>query len=291
MAEEPVTTVSYVEWANSPTDGFRDNNQFWARRVLRCAWDDRIQLMRELNGGYRDDETGTWRLPMTYPWNENARVLNCSAKPYPPPPSGSDAAFDDGATHPYALVTVNYNVRQISTQTGEGETRLREYQFSSNAEFLTRSVKDKDQQPTLWWTAPNEVVNREDAPNVLLIGTQMVLEIFEVDTLSSHIDDWAGAINHTAIDSAYLPSGHPGFPRWTFRYDGANYGITFTSEGAERWNVQLMFTHRANSWNRFYRPGQVASEYMYTSATGRAGSDQYLPYPHRELNTLISDML
>lgn len=291
MAEEPVITVSHVEWANSPQDGFRDNNQFWGRRVLRCAWDERILLMRQLNGGYRDDETGTWRLPMAYPWNLNARVLNCSAVPYPPPPSGSDAAFDDGATHPYALVTVNYNVRQISTQTGETVTRLREYNFTTAAEFLTRSVKDNNQQPSLWWTAPSTPVNREDAPHIPLISTQMVLEIVETDSLSDHINDWAGAINSEAIDSDYLPSGYPSMAARTLRYDGSQPRITFTSEGESRWNVVMMFTYRSTEWNKFYPPGAAHPEYMYTHATTRNASTQYTPFLERNLNTLIADML
>jgi len=291
MAEEPVQTIAWVELSGSPTDGFKDDNQFWGRRSLRVAWGDRIAFMRQLNGGYRNDEDGTWRLPEAYPWNENARVLNCSATPYPAGPTGADANFDDGAAHKYAIITVNYNIRPLAGQTGASATRLKEFQFTSNAEFLTRSTKDKNQQPALWWTDDNEVVNREDAPGALLIGTQMVLTIFEVDTLSDHIDDWAGSINDTAISSDYLPTGHPGFAKWTFRYDGAQYGITYTSEGKERWNVALMFSHRAKRWNKFYRPGQTEPEYMYKKATGHDTSNVYLPYPKQELNTLISDML
>lgn len=290
MAKEPVATVSFVEWGNSPQDGFRDNNQFWGKRVLRCAWNDRITLMRQLNGGYREDETGTWRLPGVYPWNEFARVQNCSATPYPPTPTGSDAAFEDGATHRFALITVNYSVRQVGYQTSEDETKLLEWDFNSTAEFLTRPVK-LNQQPTLWWTAPSTTVDREDAPNIPLISTQMTLHIYEVNNLSDNIDNWTGAINSANIGQAYLPTAHPGFGARTFRYDGPVYGTAFTSEGDQRWDVILVFTHRAKEWNKFYRPGQKDPEYMYNHATNRDASDQYLPFDERNLNLMIADML
>ena len=81
MAEEPILTVPFTWWSG-PEDGFTESGQFWGRAVFRCAFNDRITLMRELKGGFRRDDDDTWVRPYPYPWQEKAIVSTVSSKPY-----------------------------------------------------------------------------------------------------------------------------------------------------------------------------------------------------------------
>ena len=70
MKNAPIT-ISYSEISGSPKEQHTEDG-FRAVRRLKCAWADRFELAKQLQGGF--DSTGLFFVPARYPDRQDARV-------------------------------------------------------------------------------------------------------------------------------------------------------------------------------------------------------------------------
>jgi len=289
---------AYVEWGNSPTEGFDANGHFFAQRTIRCAWDDHLVMMRELKGGVIENlpapRDNVWYSPAKYPWLPTARVTNIECTPWPLRTEGSDDtivtagdAKDRQAKHKYAMLTVHYAMLE----------QFR-WSYTTSGEFTKRPIrKDNDTTPALYWFAANSALNRADAPGVNVIIPKIVLEIPRLEDYPPNAPVLPGSINndeivggYTLSTNHYLPLGHPGYPIGTLRFDGMEYSQARTSatEGEEPWTVKVKFSENEATWNKFYPPGSTTAENLYTHKTEREEANKYLPYPSVSMNSFLN---
>ena len=293
MADEGAVTVSFTDLTGSPTDGFDAEGRFFARRTLRCAWADRITLMQQLKGGFRNDDTGTRVLPATYPPFPEARVLTVNARPQ----TSSQGADTLGMnSYEYALVDVAYNIRQSSFQTSSKNDFS--WSSSSGNEFLNIAI-NKNQKP-LFYRNTGTRADQNSLPQVLKSIWQWHLTILEIPTVTLLTQTLQGQVNDAAIASTYLPRNSSfTWPIESFRYDSADLSETVTVDGDERWNVTLHFSYInlpvddaatpiPGGWNHAFAPANDTPTIVTIDA---AATTQYRMYTAADLNSLLDGYL
>ena len=291
MAEESAITIPFADVSGSPTDGFDAEGRFYARSTLRCAWADRITLMRQLKGGFRNDATGTRVLPATYPPFPVARVLTVGARPQTSS-QGADALSMN--SYEYALVDVSYNIRPASFQTDSE----RDYSWSSSSgtEFVNIAI-NKHQKP-LFYRNTGTRADQNSLPQAIKSVSEWHLSILEVPNVTLLTQTMQGQVNEKSIESKYIPrnSSLTWLPE-TLRYDGHTLQETVTVDGDERWNVVLHFSHinlpvddtsATSGWNHAFAPGNAAPTIVTIDA---AHTTRYRWYKFANLNTLLDGYL
>ena len=291
MAEEGAITIPFTDVSGSPTDGFDAEGRFYARRTLRCAWADRITLMRQLKGGFRNDTDGTRILPASYPPFPTARVLTVGAKPQTSS-QGADALSMN--TYEYALIDVTYNIRPLSFQTDS--TRAYHWESSSGTEFVNIAV-NKNQKP-LFYRNTGARADQDSLPQRMMSIWQWHLSIEEVPSVTLLTQTLQGQVNSTAIESKYIPKNSDfTWPAETFRYDSADLVETVTVDGDERWNIVLHFSYinlpddddeATSGWNHAFAPGNATPTIVTIDA---AATTRYRWYAASDINTLLDGYL
>jgi len=298
FSEEANTTVAYVEWGESPTEGFDENNHFYAHRILRCEWEHRIALMRALMGGnYLNRDK--WVGPAYYPWTTEARVIKVDCSPYPTGPSGRDELISapgaSAAEHKYAFLSVDYGVIERY-----------KWSYTTSAEYLTKKAYDSVKAKIkLFWETLVEgkgiPLLEGDVINTLSPITKMELTVNVAPTLPVNLEVGVGFVNSITILGRYLPLGRTAPASGTLLYLGGEYSQSRTTRDAfkpdaglpdyEPWVMKLKFAYKYQGWNRFFRPGESTPERIYTDETAREPVNEYDAYAEANHNTLLEQVL
>jgi len=292
MAEESIITVDFVDW-KTPKERFDASGRFSATRVLRCAYADRITLMRQLKGGFRNDDTGTWVLPASYPVVPEARVLTVDSEPHLTSIGADSFSMND---YKYALITVVYNIRKLSFQSDPTTKLEHNSSFSSANEFLNVAV-NKNQSP-LFYRSTGKRADQDSLPQRLISIWQWHLSIRNAPNISARTQTQQGIVNLTPIDASYIPDNSSfTFPAGTLRYDSCDLEETVTVEGEDRWNVVLHFSYinmiadelaATATWNHAFPPASNTPTIITTDA---GGANQYKWYGEGNLNLLLDDYI
>jgi hypothetical protein len=294
MSVEGNITVSFVEMDGSPSDGFDISGRFFATRQLRCEYADRITLMKQLKGKFRD-ASNQFVLPQQYPWFPEARVTAVSSQPWSDT-KGTNAAYG-GADYTYSLVTVQYAVSQVSFQSSEDDDVIVSHRLDGGAEFLTIGTDPQGPNP-LYWNTANDRVKEDQGPSKLLSILRWTVQIDNARTIDSNAQSMLGQINEAVITAKFLPpNASISGPVEQVRYDYLASRETFDSDGNQRWAISLGFSiiqtdgtdvgGNPVTWNHAFPPGRDEAERLFTHPTDRDATKRYNIYKTVNLNTLL----
>jgi len=294
MAIETTLTVSFVEMDSSPSEGYDESGRFFVQQRLRCAFADRLTLMRQLKGGFRDNDTNEMVLPYSYPWLSEARVLTVESEPWPAVIGAETTTGDSLANYSHAMLTVTYNVRDVSFQDDSDDIKLVEHRVEGGGEFLTFNPEN-----SLWWQDADDIVQAEDAPGTLRTTIVWNLTVFDVVNPPTEIFDNIGSVNDAAMSQDHIPIAAWTVPLGTMRYDFPALDKTVTTEGNETWTVTMQFSFTpavdaypsgTATWNYFFRPGRTSPERIWISAADRGDGSKWNIYPLQDLNAMITNV-
>ncbi len=292
MAIEPTITIDYVEMNGSPDEGFDEEGRFFAQQKLRCAFADRVTLMRQLKGGYRDNDTNEMILPFSYPWVPEARVLSVSALASPAMTGQESTTGAQLGNYEHAMLTVNYSIREVSFQDDADNIKLVDHRIEGGGEFLTFDPDNR-----IWWYDEDDMLQAEQAPGILRTNATWTMTVFDVTTPPETLFSLIGSANSVAISDGNRPISTWTNPIGTLRYDFPSLSKTVTTEGDERWTVTMQFSWTpavpaypsgTSTWNHFYRPGRTQPERIYTSAATRDEAQQWNVYVLNDLDAMIT---
>jgi len=296
MAADRLITVDYHEVDGSPRESVGYDRPFAAQRTLRCAWEDRLELYKQLQGSYLDTDTGEWIRPSAYPWRDSCRVVRVSMAPWTNV-TGESVSESNAAVYEYAILTVDYATTSAGF-TPEGTQTLVEHSLTAGAEFITRPAEG-----AIWWHAENDAVQTDEAPGVLTGTVQWAVVVHEVQVVPVTVYSLVGHVNQADIAAAYLPE-NAGFValKETLRYDGPSVDPEITADGDYRWRVTLKFSRKYGAaknvessdlayagWNHFFAPGAESAERMWTSSADRTVPGAiYKPYPLSDISAMLA---
>jgi hypothetical protein len=201
--------------------------QCTAVKIVRCAWVDRITLMREVLG-YFDSQA--WHLPDLYDTPGASESLNllyahkATSKPY-----------DEDRTE--ARVTILYKTQEFQQISGNNVYVTES--LESATEFLTLDRKG------LYLGSGSSRVNlsNEDleAPAVLNCMVDWVYTLHRVSSWAAANFDLAGKVNHAAVYSRGLDFT---FPAGTLLCRGPVTRREVNWDGSFTWKITYRFTFK-----------------------------------------------
>ena len=267
-------TVSFEELSEpSPSplrESFSPEGGFEVERALKCDWDDRLDLARELLGHVQTVGGQTiYTQPHRYPDFETAIADSVSIAPFGrnvSATSGSDPIND----YESAVLGVHYAVPENQDPTGQG---LVTESIEGAAEFITVPHEDLH-----WDNGTGALLKADEAPGQLIKMLEWVFVLHHVTNIPSEVFDLVGRCNSTAITSVVLGKE---FGVETLLYNPPSLRREITTDGVGAWELTFRFTWRPGEWNKFPRAGKSVMEHIYLS-----GGGIYRPYPTANLSVL-----
>ena len=226
-----------------------------ARVTLRCAWDDRHDLVQDILGNQRvwpHDGSG-----LLYP-------TSATVEPWPSiySSSGQECTYLD------ALVTVSYGTEV-------------EDLISESLEPTTEFMK-LDYRRFRWGAVNGDPLLKNEAPGKLYKGLNLIRTIYDVASpLPTTLLTLPGAVNDADYVSSLLGLT---FPEETLLFTPPKMDRSITTAGAEGWTLQLKFVYKAAGWNKFWREKTEDWEDMYLINGGGAA---YKNYPLEDFSDFL----
>ncbi len=256
------TSITLLE---EPGIGERQNEfGFSADIRVFCLATQRFRLLQELNGFIRG--SNVWQRPASYA--EILRKVGAFVPPELPPAFVVDTFMvpfaNDDAT---GLTEVRIHCETLNYDL-DGPYALIQEQYSPGVEFITMPVEGAN---LFWDTAATEEnrIKDDERPGIpVRIGSwQFVwhhIGSLDVDYLAS-ISAWdlPGTVNDSRF---YSPRTKRVFEKETLLLESLNLTAETDSIGANKFQLTLMLAERRDTWNKFYRGGQVLPQPMYDAA-------------------------
>lgn len=227
-----------------------------AKRVILCAWSNRITLAISLVGTVTASGTVVTVVdPSAYPDATWIKASNVETEMVP----GSQGLYE-GTNHmvaaDYARLTVTYGNKEDSG--GDGQERGEE-----GIEFAGEVITFSRDESTFKWETDDKKLSPEVSPGAIIptmafTKTKKGLKSIPRSTL---LDIAQNPVNN----ATFL-----GIATEKVRFDGAQTSRTFTTDGTPTWTMTCKFSARPISWNKFFRPdstntGSVAAMFEYLS--------------------------
>lgn len=266
-------TVAHEELVPSPDERY-DDESFSATRNLKCAWDKRHELARQLRGWIEGEWPNFVRhLPHRYADVPAAFVRSIGLEGHAKSSAeGSDTqriSYADG----YAELSVGYNTKGQGEggAAGDNPIVLVTEALEPAAEFVAVSGT------ALGFVAPPGEPDSEPAEDmdvtILARAIEWVYTIHQLTTLPTSFLSLTGFVNNSQVVSHSLNFT---FDPEVLLYKGASPRRIITTEGKEAWEVTLRFVARRFGWNRYWKPGSGKDDEPQPVYTANG---QYKPYP------------
>lgn len=238
----------------------------WARRenlkrgevpvfstVLRCAWNDRYELMADL-----------LLTPRSYPAPAFALVFATSASAVPVMHSrytedGQECVFEE------ALVTVNYG-GPGNGDDEEGGVIISE-SLEPTVEFLTLDYKN-----FCWGSKTGDPLLEAEAQGIQIRGHVLTRQLYNLPLVPVSYLDLDGTVNDVEYSSVLLGLT---YPEETLLFTPGTISRQITMDGTEGFTANLKFTYKKNGWNKYWRAKTQAYEEIFV----REETDPYKSYP------------
>lgn len=249
----------YTELDGSPRPWWRDG-RFRATRRLKCAWDDRVQIMLALG------ENPGWLYP--YPDGpQNALVRDIK------PVGHGEHSLDEGGLASYSecILLIEHDTEgpQFS-----GGVLLKEW-FRPMAMHLPM-----DHRRFMWDAAEGGThIEQYEAPTFIYYGMEYVVTYYRRPQVPANIAAYLGTCNANAVTASTLAVT---FPAQTLLYRPPHIETTVRSNGTMTYDITWRYAYHAAGWNTFWRRGAnpAAFENLYYAGVG-----QYIQYPVVAWNT------
>ena len=249
--------IQVYEEAGSPTEAWTWEKGTTARRVVRCAWADRVQAVNE-------------QIALVYPYLPAATlyVLRASIDAFPA--RQSQGSTTDLATYEHALLTLDYGIPEGGVPPGG----------SDPVEFATESIEPSSEFVTLnyqafKWQSGNGL-KPDDSPGWLIETLVYNYTRSNVTLVPSAVRTLVGKVNSAAV-YPFTP-GLTGlvFEPETLLYSAPRMNRRITSVGAELWDLSFRFVYRPNfdeddnalGWNYFWNAENHEFEQLVSVVDG-----------------------
>lgn len=263
-------TIDHEELAGSPQE-IGSETDFKARRSLKCAWADRLTLYDQMLTGYLINAGGTppliTRIGQQYPDWPGVYAVRCSIEPFASDVQAADAQGRI-AKYAHARLSVDYEPRNFAYGVGTDAGQIGEESVETVAEFLTAP-----HQRLFWDTSglPAAGLNENEAPGKIIRSLIWVYTYRQVLDVPA---GWRTYVGYTNLSAVTSTSTGLVFAADTLLYEGVRLGRVVTQGAQQAWTAQLRFTHRPETWNKWYKRGTDTISNVY-----KADGSRYLPYP------------
>lgn len=276
-------TVDYKELPGSPivNGSWTD---FTATRMLRCLWEDRLTLAKELMGYVQGIAR---RLPHQYTAELSGETitgiyaLNYRIDRFP-----KDGLNQTTGSYKYAKLTVDYGAPtyDLNNLPGWQETALISESLEPSMEFATVGHKN------LYWD-DNTVIESPEVPGHLIGSTDWVYTIHQLNSLPVGYLNLVGYVNNANVYSRQL---NMTFPVETLLCLAPVMTRETTSTGTGLWAATFKFSLRNHGtfaapkgWNHFPQYSKTGASVTWSRVCyDDSGSIKYV-YPLGDFSTII----
>ncbi len=259
MARESNITVSYDRVPGYPQENIT-RNDVTAIDKIRCAWDDRITLAKQLLGYvvggilYRAHE---------YDFvGEEIRNIFCKDVTINPLMSLDSSS---GAGYEKAELEVLYGFLNYS-EPDEGTVYITE-SLEPASEFLTLS-----HEGIYWDNAQAEPLGETEAPAKIIRMIDWVYTLHYIGYIPSWVWTHPGSVNNAAVYSRELDVT---FNTGTLLCGNPTLSREVTNTGDTSWTITARFTFRWDTWHKFPRTN-AAGDLNFVNIYDGAGSIKYV---------------
>lgn len=310
MPVEPVITIAYTELDESPEEGYTgEDKALGASMRVRCEWDDRHTLARQMLGGVQTiDGIKTYTYPMLYPHDTTgaSRLVSIpSIVPEGEPTAGPDTSYKSWK---YAVLTLSFGIDQfaITYPTNRPSYNLKvEDSFSGFSDILFIDADSRYGADTLFYGVANTVDGTDaltkisgDDPSRQIHGYTWTRTIEGLSSIPPDIVDWTGSVNETSYQ---IPTWHFDGPLVispeTLLFDRFE-SVPYVDQQGElklkltlyynyKWlgaiktpNVQSLDTVAFGGWNHVFPPGEDEPVRLWKTSNATPGiGTMFRAYP------------
>jgi len=284
-------TVAFEELDNSPKESF-DDGSFTARRRFKVAWNDRLDFLQELYGGYKMVGGQFVFVPRaSYPPVPQAIVTNVEIEPYPPDkPSDQITALSNGINgYPYAIVAATYKIKEDNSQSSANQPSLPSvpdgtfltYSSDTGGEFLMTPG-------AAWKSSPGDKTLKDEVGVPIFIGH----EDFTLSWQRVARPPWAAMRD---IRGHVNASQFMIYEAETVMYLGSRPSIEFQLQQPSTWKLEHRFSVKQIEktaspgsyvgWNHYWFDEAEAGEHWLKLVDAEAGGDS--PYQTADFSKLF----
>jgi len=230
-------------------------DSFTASVTLKCAWDDRFDLISDLLGNSYPYLAGWGQPPI------------CNGAGSVPMPTDYEQA-NQGIDYTHALVTASYTTKEPEELYTESIEPI--------VEFITLDYK------RFRWGSPNgDPLLEAEAPGRQMRSCNLVRTIKKAASVPASALTLPGHVNDTAYTSTLLGLT---FAVETLLFTPAALTRTIDTAGDTAWDMTLKMGYMPQTWNKFFRAKSGTYEEIYdTQETGA-----YKSYPLGDFSDWLS---
>ncbi len=255
MAIIPATlTITHEEMKNSPREGYQDDGQFAATRILRCAWADRHTFAIELKGKIEIDGA-IFNIIQPHAYPDFARAFVSTVNMTGVGRVTAADANNEQAQYEKAQLSVVYKTSPFQYDQDDDDQVLVEESLEGSAEFLTVSSEEY-----FWDSAQEDPLTVEEAPGRLIQGADWVYTILEIPEIPAGLFSLIGLVNDKAVRSQSLGQV---FAAETLLVQPFEPQRQISVLGVGAWRLALRFSYKPTGWNQFYRRGSTAPQPLF----------------------------
>jgi len=304
-----VITVDYEELDGSPTEHLDQDLKFTATRQLKCAWHDRILLMRDLKGYWSvNDVTGDliYHLPHRYPRAPGLKVQDVQMKPV------AAQVDDDDRTEPvtiaeyyHCFLTAKYARDDDEDEDDESDDDVSPRKLFRERLEPRMDYMQLEARPLGWaGTSGVEPIDPISVPPFPMPACTWVIERYWIPGLVEDIfrappNGVMGAVNVATIKSPTLrywtpaagggiERGHVVFPAGTLLFEPPLLQREIVTRHIGLWSATFRFHYKPNGWNKFPKVEGTAVEWR--SYRLLPDGDAIKPYPEASFNNVLKLM-
>lgn len=279
-------TIDYEERPGSPMVNANWSN-FTATRILRCAWEDRHTLAKELIGYLKNPSVRY--LPHQYEAelsNETIvglYALNVRIEPFP-----REGLNQTTGSYKYAKLTVDYGVPEYDLDnlpfTPFTNTVLVSESLEPAAEFGTMTHKN------LYWE-DNTAIESTEVPGYLMPSADWVYTIHQLDAIPDAYFTHIGSVNNATVFSRQL---NRSFATGCLLCRSPILSREISSLGNGLWKCSFRFSYRNNGtfaspkgWNYFPQLSKTGASVTWSRLCYDDSSSIKLVYPESDFSSIV----
>lgn len=242
-------TVPFEEVSDPPPSGgqFDREGRFTDTKILKCAWNRRIEFARQLVGG---GTASGFRLPAQHPDVPSAFARDVSFQAF-----GKPSASGSYVTWPYSLCRVQYSSGEDFTDDTEDGTPFLREEFSGFSEAINVPGR-------YFWNAIAGGVQEDPLPQTVapiktVRGATWKLTWLNLSSMPTTFLSLVGKTNSGALTSRRYGTT---FAAETLLYGEPQITGTFNTDGSYQIQATLTFQYKPTGWNKFFgKPGDEAT--------------------------------
>jgi len=256
VLENSGTSVTYEELADGYPRERWGSTGFSAERAFKIAWGDVPAFAEDILGGVEVLDIAAGDFTVTrgqpYPRFEYARADAVDVRPL----GKNDAVTPpDPLTYSHAICIVSYSVPSNTLGSGAtNDTPLVTESLEPMTEFLTMP------HHKLYWTytggSAADPLTREQAPAKLITCLNWNYTIHSMPRVPMAFLTQVGTVNDAVVTSPTLGLT---WAAETLLFNGPRLQREIHRSGARVWTVEMSFTYRPSTWNKFQRRADLAA--------------------------------